>query len=85
MTRRGRVWRCLAIGLSFVALSACKLKITVPEGGSVKTESGSYECLPLRACEIDIYDIFFDEIFIAEPDPGYKFTGWKKYNKRFQN
>ena len=66
-------------GLLFLTLAGCKLKIIVPEGGSVRTESTSYTCKSGQVCTIGVYDIFFDETFIAVPigcyGSGYPFLG----------
>ena len=64
--------------LTLLALTTgCKLTITVPEGGSVTTESGAYNCAEGSECTIDFVDAFFDERFVAAPAQGYEFTGWK--------
>lgn len=62
----------------FLSLSGCKIRVAVPEGGKVIAESGNYECLAGEVCLIDVYDVYFDETFIADPDAGWKFVGWKK-------
>jgi hypothetical protein len=54
------------------------MKINVPEGGSVTTDSGAYTCYSGQVCSITVSDTQFDENFIAVPDTGYRFTGWKK-------
>lgn len=64
--------------ITAIALTACKIQITVPQGGKVKTESGSFTCLANQTCTIDVVDIFFDEIFVAEAEPGYTFDRWKE-------
>ena len=73
---------CLfVVSLTFLSLAGCKIKITVPEGGNVTTESGSYDCRSGQVCTIDVYDIFFDETFIAVPDSGSKFLSWRKKHR----
>ena len=59
-------------------LTGCKIQIEVPSGGSVTTESGNHGCDSGDVCVIDIVDLFFNESFIAQPDPGYTFLQWKK-------
>ena len=71
----------LVVAIIFLLLAGCKIKITVPEGGNVITESGSYGCVSERECTIDIYDIYFDETFVAEPDQGYVYIEWKRKDK----
>jgi Protein of unknown function (DUF3089) len=71
------------VAITLLLLGGCKIKITVPAGGKVITESGSYECQSKQVCTIDIYDIFFDEIFLAIPDSSYTFAGWKKKQRGF--
>jgi len=69
--------------ITFLLLAGCKIEITVPVGGKVITESGAYECLSGKKCSIDVYDVFFDETFIAVPDQGFRFASWKKQDKGF--
>jgi hypothetical protein len=58
-------------------LAACKIKIIVPDGGEVTTESSTYTCAAGNTCSIEISDILFNEIFHAAPSSGYQFSGWK--------
>ena len=70
--------------LTICAMSVgCKLTITVPEGGSVSTGSGNYECAAGETCSIDVLDALFDETFTAVPADGYAFKGWKKAERHF--
>ena len=64
-----------------MALSACKISITVPEGGSVATESGSLNCRAGSTCVVDVVDLFFDETFVARPAEGYRFAQWQKQHR----
>ncbi len=64
-------------------LSSCKIRIVVPEGGSVATQSGAYSCASGKTCNIEIVDFFFDQTFIAKPANGYTFRSWKKADRRF--
>jgi hypothetical protein len=58
-------------------IASCKVKVVVPEGGTVASESGTYNCEPAKPCNINIVDIFFDETFTANPANGYEFHSWK--------
>jgi hypothetical protein len=60
-----------------VVLSACKLEIAVPTSGSVTTDSGNINCAAGQICTENVTDIYFDESFVAQPDAGFVFTGWK--------
>lgn len=66
---------CLSI------LGACKVRIEVPDGGSVVTESGDFECRAMQTCDVDVVDIFFDKTFIATPKDGLYFDGWEKRDR----
>lgn len=67
--------------LLLLSLAGCKIRINVPLGGNVITESGNYECLSGQVCLIEVYDIYFDEVFIAAPDRDHRFSGWKRREK----
>jgi hypothetical protein len=69
------------ITLCVLALSACKIRVEVPTGGYVETESGSFICHSGQSCDVDVIDIYFDEVFVAVPDEGMFFNGWKKRNR----
>lgn len=58
--------------------AGCKLKVSVPPGGRVVSQSGAYTCTQAKPCTIDVVDAFFDETFVAKPDEGYSFKQWKK-------
>jgi hypothetical protein len=73
--------RYLVAVVFLLSLSACKISITVPEGGSVITESGSLNCSAGSTCMVDVVDLFFDETFIARPAEGYRFTQWRKQQR----
>ncbi|MEM6581706.1 MAG: hypothetical protein AAF699_10560 [Pseudomonadota bacterium] len=77
-----RATRILAIVLSALAVTSCKLRIVVPEGGTVRSQSGAYVCAAGQRCTIDVVDFFFNETFIAQPASGYTFTGWRKADRR---
>lgn len=73
--------RLALLFLFCTTLAACKIKIIVPDGGEVTTESGTYTCAAGNTCTIEVSDILFDEIFHAAPSSGYEFSGWKKRDK----
>ena len=75
--------RLIVITACTIFLSACKVVIEVPKGGHVTTESGAITCGTLKTCEIDIVDVFFDETFVAVPNKGMYFNGWKKRERGF--
>lgn len=64
-------------------LASCKVRIIVPEGGSVTTSSGAYSCASGNTCDIDIVDFFFEQTFVAAPAAGYTFKFWKEADKSF--
>ena len=77
--------RALQIALTFFLacmLLACKLVITVPEGGKVISENG-FECRSGETCTIDVSDDNFDSTMRAIADPGYTFTRWKRKERAF--
>jgi len=76
-----KMLRLSLILIAATALSACKILILVPVGGSVTTQSGAYTCAAGQLCEIDVVDLFFDEVFIAAPKQGYVFLGWRKVDR----
>lgn len=74
--------RLVISALAILLLTSCKLRIIVPEGGSVVANSGAFNCAPGETCDIDVVDLFFDETFVAKPADGYKFKFWRKGNRR---
>ncbi len=73
--------RLLLALLVVVGLPACKLKIIVPDGGSVVWGSG--DCGPGAQCTLDVSDQTFDETFTAVPELGFRFAGWRKLDRSF--
>jgi hypothetical protein len=65
------------------ALAACKLEIEAPVEGSVTTTSSAIDCAANQTCRVDVVDIFFDETFVADPEPGFVFAGWKEKPRGF--
>ncbi|MEM1110824.1 MAG: hypothetical protein AAGI11_02855 [Pseudomonadota bacterium] len=68
--------------LLFVCVTGCKLRIVVPQGGSVQTESTAFSCSANDTCTIDVVDLFFDETFVGVPNSGWVFEGWRRGNNR---
>jgi hypothetical protein len=68
----------LFVSLAVLSLIGCKIRIIVPEGGDVRSESGAYGCDEEDTCDMEVVDFFFNETFVAEPSDGYKFKFWKK-------
>ncbi len=71
--------------LSLVCLTVgCKIQVDVPSGGDVTSESGDYNCTATQSsCTFDVSDLLFDEVFVAQPDTGFLFSGWKSKHKAF--
>lgn len=67
----------MAAWLLPLLLAGCKLEIPVGEGGSVLSDSGSYDCAENTVCWIDISGTDFDETFVATPKSGYRFVQWQ--------
>jgi hypothetical protein len=59
-----------------LTLSACRIQVEVPQGGSVITESGDYRCSAGSTCTVEVADLLFDETFLVETEEGYSFAGW---------
>jgi len=74
---------CIVLLISLLMLASCKIRIIVPEGGSVTTQSGAYRCAAGKTCNIDVVDFYFDQTFVAKPANGYTFKFWKKADRRF--
>lgn len=59
-------------------LGGCKIIVQPEEGGVVRMENSRDICAS-GSCTIDIWwGGAYSETFVAEPLPGYEFTGWKK-------
>jgi len=77
------MYRLLIALLALALLAGCKVKITVPEGGRVVSQSGAYTCSAGKVCVIEVNDIFFEETFVAKPASGYRFVKWRKRKRGF--
>jgi predicted secreted Zn-dependent protease len=71
------------MAIALLALGGCKVKITVPEGGSVVSSTGLYGCTSGEICTIDVDHPYLAESFTATPDAGYEFAGWEKKHGGF--
>lgn len=68
----------LAVALATALfLVACKIQISVPErGGRVASEN--IACESGQQCDLIVEAPDFNEVFVAEADPGYEFVGWRR-------
>ncbi len=74
----------LAAALVVLLLSGCKIELSTTPGGRISTASGNFSCLPDQACPtITVRDTLFDETFVAVPDTGFVFDGWRKRHYGF--
>lgn len=68
-------------GMFFLMLAGCRVVVTVPEGGHVhslwKDHWMGMNCQAGETCQIDVIDSTFHHRFIAVPDDGWDFVGWK--------
>ncbi|MEM6486097.1 MAG: hypothetical protein AAF662_14075 [Pseudomonadota bacterium] len=75
-----------AVLLAAIAATAagCRIQVSTTAGGSVSTLSGSYSCNPGESCaEVSVIDTNFDETFVATPQAGFQFDGWRRRNRGF--
>ena len=62
-----------------LVLGGCKVELSTTAGGRITTNSGNFSCLPEQSCPvIEVSDTNFDETFVAVPDQGFVFDGWRK-------
>ncbi|MDJ0879242.1 MAG: hypothetical protein QNI86_11565 [Halieaceae bacterium] len=73
-----RFLHTLSLLILALVLTGCNIKVVVSEGGVVSTLSGNYSCGSGQTCDVFVTDTNFDETFVAEPNPGFIFVGWKK-------
>jgi hypothetical protein len=74
-------YRWIVFSIAVLMIASCKVKVVVPEGGTVTSASGTYICEPEKPCKINVVDIFFDETFTANPANGYEFHAWKAQDR----
>lgn len=63
-----------------ISVSACKVQITVPEGGRVASASGARDCEAGDTCSFEVVDLFFEDTFLGEAGEGFAFAGWQRGN-----
>ena len=66
-----------------IFLASCRIRVVVPEGGSVVNAAGGFMCASGETCEVDVVDFFFDQTAVAKPEAGYRFKAWAKGDRRF--
>jgi len=76
-------FRLVAIVGLTILFCGCKVAVEVGDGGEVVTRSGTYHCAANESCVIDVSTTAFNETFIANPEQGYYFAGWKKRDNGF--
>lgn len=72
-----------ALLLALATTTGCKIRIDVPSGGSISTQSGSLQCNAGQTCDVDVNDLFFDETFVATPAAGFRFRHWETRHRSF--
>lgn len=73
----------LVMATTILLATGCKIRIEVADGGRVMSQSGVYECSANQSCDIDVVDVHFDEVFVAEPAAGFRFDGWQRRERGF--
>lgn len=68
--------------LAILLSAGCKVEITSPPNGRVIRDNGNY-IPPGVVSTRDVYDIYYDETWMAVPDEEYIFVGWKKRFRGF--
>ena len=62
-----------------IAVTGCKITVTVPEGGAVISRSGNHDCESGSVCVVEPpLGAGFSDTFTAIPEEGYVFSGWTK-------
>lgn len=61
-------------------LSACRVVVTVPEGGEVVSTDGEYRCFEGAPCSVDASTPDVAHTFVANADPDWQFVAWRKAN-----
>lgn len=68
--------------LVLLVLSGCRIIQIVPEGGMIVSRTGDHDCVSGETCTIDVENgSEFSDTFSAEPDPAYRFVGWKQADR----
>ena len=68
----------LLLAIIAIGLAGCRLEVVVPEGGSVESATGRYDCDELFICSGEIDDGEFEETFTAVANPGFRFVRWSE-------
>ncbi|MEM6583688.1 MAG: hypothetical protein AAF699_20585, partial [Pseudomonadota bacterium] len=68
----------LLVAACILIMAGCKIDIVVPEGATVRSESGTYECVGPNVCTVEVNDVFFEETFFVETEGDLIFAGWKR-------
>ena len=63
--------------ITVLVLAGCRIEVVSPQKATVITESGSFACPAGETCILDVNDASFDETFVAVPDEGFYFAGWR--------
>lgn len=71
----------LMLALATAVLAGCKVQMSTTTGGSITTSSGNFSCTGSSCTSVDVSDLEFDETFMAQPDTGYRFVGWRKKHR----
>ncbi|MEM1111856.1 MAG: DNRLRE domain-containing protein [Pseudomonadota bacterium] len=64
-------------------ISGCRVDLVAPEGVTIRSESGAFDCVGPDTCSIDVNDLFFDETFSIETNEGGAFANWKRRSRGF--
>ncbi|TXS95178.1 hypothetical protein FV139_04570 [Parahaliea maris] len=70
--------RLLILLSIFAFLGACKVVVSVPEGGRVVSLSGDFACEAGETCTIDVTDTDFDKTFRVEAEAGLQWR-WRQF------
>ena len=71
----------LMLFLATFIVSGCRIDVIAPEGATVRSESGAFDCVGPATCTIEVNDLFFDETFSVETNSGAIFAGWKRRDR----
>lgn len=74
-------FRLLFFVMMAAFLTACKIQIKVPTGGSVTNAGSTFVCGSGKTCSVDVIDLFFDETYSAKAESGFRFKNWKKKDR----
>ena len=70
--------------VALAILAGCRIQVSTTAGGTVTTQSGNYSCTSNAPCaSVEVENTNFDETFLATPDAGFRFAGWRRRNRGF--